>query len=94
MLSRCKKAVAVSIPVTMDDGPIEVFEGYRVTHNVARGPSKGGIRYHPDVTLDEVAGARDVDDLEVRADGDPFGGAKGGVDLRPEAALGRASSKG
>jgi glutamate dehydrogenase (NAD(P)+) len=54
ILSTCKKAVTVSIPVTMDDGSINVFEGYRVTHNLARGPSKGGIRYHPDVTLDEV----------------------------------------
>src|SRR5262249_15858203 len=50
----CKKAVSVSIPVAMDDGTTQVFQGHRVTHNVARGPSKGGIRYHPDVTLDEV----------------------------------------
>jgi glutamate dehydrogenase/leucine dehydrogenase len=54
VLSQCKKAVEVSIPVSMDDGSIEVFAGYRVTHNIARGPSKGGIRYHQDVTLDEV----------------------------------------
>ena len=40
--------------MSMDDGSIEVFQGFRVTHNIARGPSKGGIRYHPDVTLDEV----------------------------------------
>jgi glutamate dehydrogenase/leucine dehydrogenase len=44
VLSSCKKAISVSIPVTMDNGTIEVFEGFRVTHNVARGPSKGGIR--------------------------------------------------
>ena len=54
VLQECKKAVVVSVPVTMDDGAIHAFEGYRVTHNIARGPSKGGIRYHPDVTLDEV----------------------------------------
>ena len=54
VLQECKKAVVVSAPVTMDDGTIDAFEGYRVTHNIARGPSKGGIRYHPDVTLDEV----------------------------------------
>ncbi|TML10142.1 MAG: Glu/Leu/Phe/Val dehydrogenase, partial [Actinobacteria bacterium] len=54
VLQECKKAVVVSVPVTMDDGNILAFEGYRVTHNVARGPSKGGIRYHPDVELDEV----------------------------------------
>jgi glutamate dehydrogenase (NAD(P)+) len=47
VLSQCKKAVEVSIPVSMDDGSIGAFTGYRVTHNVARGPSKGGIRYHP-----------------------------------------------
>ena len=54
VLGRCKKGVEVSIPTRMDDGSVEVFTGYRVIHNVARGPSKGGIRYHPDVTLDEV----------------------------------------
>ena len=52
VLGQCKKAVVVSIPVYMDNETIQVFEGYRVTHNIARGPSKGGIRYHPDVTLD------------------------------------------
>ena len=54
VLEQCKKVVAVSIPVVMDDGQIQAFEGFRVTHNIARGPSKGGIRYHPDVTGDEV----------------------------------------
>src|SRR5262245_51833033 len=54
VLGECKKSVEVAIPATMDDGSVRVFTGWRVTHNVARGPSKGGIRYHPDVTLDEV----------------------------------------
>ena len=54
VLQECKKAVEVSVPVAMDDGSTEVFTGYRVVHNIARGPSKGGLRYHPDVTLDEV----------------------------------------
>ncbi len=54
VLSHCKKSVAVSVPIAMDDGSTGTFEGFRVTHNIARGPSKGGIRYHPDVTLDEV----------------------------------------
>ena len=54
VLGRCKKSVEVSVPVSMDDGATKVYSGYRVTHNIARGPSKGGIRYHPDVTLDEV----------------------------------------
>src|SRR5205823_8291998 len=50
VLGRCKKGVEVSVPTRMDDGSVEVFTGYRVSHNVARGPPKGGIRYHPDVT--------------------------------------------
>src|SRR4051812_27755988 len=54
VLQQCKKAVEVSIPTSMDDGSVHAFHGYRVTHNIARGPSKGGIRYHPDVTLDEI----------------------------------------
>src|SRR5437667_5986719 len=54
VLGKCKKSVVVSVPVRMDDGATRVFDGYRVTHNIARGPSKGGIRYHPDVTLDEI----------------------------------------
>jgi glutamate dehydrogenase (NAD(P)+) len=49
-----KRQLVVSIPTRMDDGRIRVFEGYRVQHNIARGPAKGGIRYHPNVTLDEV----------------------------------------
>jgi glutamate dehydrogenase/leucine dehydrogenase len=50
VLQVCKKSVEVSIPTAMDDGSVRAFTGYRVTHNVARGPSKGGIRYHPGVT--------------------------------------------
>jgi glutamate dehydrogenase (NAD(P)+) len=84
VLSRCKKAVAVSIPVTMDHGRIEVFEGYRVTHNVARGPSKGGIRYHPDVTLDEVRALAMWMTWKCALMGIPFGGAKGGVICDPK----------
>jgi glutamate dehydrogenase (NAD(P)+) len=84
VLTRCKKAVTVSIPVTMDDGRIEVFEGYRVTHNVARGPSKGGIRYHPDVTLDEVRALSMWMTWKCSLMGIPFGGAKGGVQCNPK----------
>jgi glutamate dehydrogenase (NAD(P)+) len=84
VLSRCKKAVIVSIPVTMDDGRIEVFEGYRVTHNIARGPSKGGIRYHPDVTLDEVRALSMWMTWKCSLMGIPFGGAKGGVQCNPK----------
>ena len=84
MLSSCKKAVTVSIPVTMDDGRVEVFEGFRVTHNVARGPSKGGIRYHPDVTLDEVRALSMWMTWKCALMGIPFGGAKGGVKCDPK----------
>jgi glutamate dehydrogenase (NAD(P)+) len=84
VLSRCKKAVTVAIPVTMDDGHIEVFEGYRVTHNIARGPSKGGIRYHPDVTLDEVRALSMWMTWKCSLMGIPFGGAKGGVQCDPK----------
>ena len=84
VLSKCKKAVAVAIPVTMDDGRIEVFEGYRVQHNVTRGPSKGGIRYHPDVTLDEVRALAMWMTWKCALTGLPFGGAKGGIACDPK----------
>ena len=84
VLSKCKKAVTVSVPVTMDDGRIEVFDGYRVTHNIARGPSKGGIRYHPDVTLDEVRALSMWMTWKCALMGIPFGGAKGGIKCDPK----------
>jgi len=84
VLQECKKAVVVSIPVTMDDGTIEAFEGYRVTHNIARGPSKGGIRYHPDVTLDEVKALAMWMTWKCALMNIPFGGAKGGVICNPK----------
>jgi glutamate dehydrogenase (NAD(P)+) len=84
VLGQCKKGVVVSIPVAMDDGTTRVFEGYRVTHNVARGPSKGGIRYHPDVTLDEVRALAMWMTWKCALAGIPFGGAKGGVIVDPK----------
>ena len=84
VLSQCKKAVEVSIPVQMDDGSIEVFLGFRVTHNIARGPSKGGIRYHPDVTKDEVKSLAMWMTWKCALMGLPFGGAKGGVICDPK----------
>ncbi len=54
VLSQPKRELTVNFPVKMDDGSIKVFTGHRVQHNVARGPAKGGVRYHQDVTLDEV----------------------------------------
>jgi len=84
VLERCKKAVVVSVPFSKDDGTIEVYEGYRVTHNIARGPSKGGIRYHPDVTLDEVKALAMWMTWKCALMGIPFGGAKGGVVCNPK----------
>jgi glutamate dehydrogenase (NAD(P)+) len=84
VLSQCKKAVEVSVPVQMDDGSIEVFLGYRVTHNIARGPSKGGIRYHPAVSLDEVKSLAMWMTWKCALMGLPFGGAKGGVVCDPK----------
>ncbi len=84
VLGQCKKAVSVSIPTRMDDGSVTVFEGHRVTHNIARGPSKGGIRYHADVTLDEVKALAMWMTWKCALMGIPFGGAKGGVVCNPK----------
>ena len=84
VLSQCKKAVAVSVPTRMDDDSVEVFDGFRVTHNVARGPSKGGIRYHPDVTLEETKALAMWMTWKCALMGLPFGGAKGGVVCDPK----------
>jgi glutamate dehydrogenase (NAD(P)+) len=84
VLQECKKAVEVSIPTTMDEGTVRAFRGYRVTHNIARGPSKGGIRYHPDVTLDEVKALAMWMTWKCSLMGLPFGGAKGGVICDPK----------
>jgi glutamate dehydrogenase (NAD(P)+) len=84
VLRECKKAVTVSIPVRMDDGSIRTFEGYRVKHNVARGPAKGGIRFHPDVTLDEVKALAMWMSWKCALMGIPFGGAKGGICCDPK----------
>jgi glutamate dehydrogenase (NAD(P)+) len=84
VLGECKKAVEVSVPVGMDDGSTSVFKGYRVTHNVARGPSKGGIRYHPAVTLDEIKALAMWMTWKCALMGIPFGGAKGGVVVDPK----------
>jgi glutamate dehydrogenase (NAD(P)+) len=84
VLGECKKAVEVSVPVSMDDGSTRVFKGYRVTHNIARGPSKGGIRYHPDVTVDEVKALAMWMTWKCALMGIPFGGAKGGIVCDPK----------
>jgi glutamate dehydrogenase (NAD(P)+) len=85
ILGACKKSVEVAIPTTMDDGSVHVFTGWRVTHNVARGPSKGGIRYHPGVSLDAVKGLAMWMTWKCALMNLPFGGAKGGVICDPKA---------
>jgi glutamate dehydrogenase (NAD(P)+) len=78
-----KRALIVSIPVKMDDGHLKVFTGYRVHHNVDRGPAKGGIRYHPEVTLEEVTALAMLMTWKCAVVNIPFGGAKGGIYCNP-----------
>ena len=84
ILQGCKKTVEVSVPVSMDDGTVRVFEGFRVVHNVTRGPAKGGIRYHPNVTHDEIKALAMGMTWKCALMGLPFGGAKGGVVCDPK----------
>jgi glutamate dehydrogenase (NAD(P)+) len=78
-----KRALIVSVPFRMDDGSTRVYQGYRVHHNVTRGPAKGGIRYHPDVGLGEVKALAMWMTWKCAIAGIPFGGAKGGVAVDP-----------
>ena len=84
VLKQCRRQLVVSVPIKMDDGNIEIFEGYRVQHNVARGPAKGGIRYHPDVTLDEVKALASWMTWKCATVDIPYGGGKGGVRCNPK----------
>jgi len=84
VLRNCKRELMVHFPVVMDDGCLEVFTGYRVHHNTSRGPTKGGIRYHPDVTLDEVRALAMWMTWKCAVVGIPYGGAKGGVVCDPK----------
>ena len=78
-----KRSVIVSIPIEMDDGRVEIFTGYRVQYDTIRGPAKGGIRYHPAVTLDEVKALAAWMSVKCAVVDIPFGGAKGGVAVDP-----------
>ena len=84
ILSQPKRELITHFPVAMDDGEVHVFTGYRVQHNLARGPGKGGIRYHPDVTLDEVKALAMWMTWKCAVTGIPYGGAKGGVTCQPK----------
>ena len=84
ILRKPKRELAVNFPVRMDDGSVRVFTGYRVQHNLARGPAKGGIRYHPDVTLDEVRALSMWMTWKCAVVNIPYGGAKGGIICNPK----------
>src|SRR5580704_476833 len=83
-LKHPKACLEVSIPVRMDDGSLKIFTGYRVHHNDVRGPTKGGIRYHPDVSLDEVKSLAFWMTIKCSVVGIPFGGGKGGIIVDPK----------
>ena len=78
-----KRELTVNFPVRMDDGKVKMFTGYRVQHNINRGPAKGGIRYDRNVTLDEVRALAMWMTWKCAVVNIPFGGAKGGVICRP-----------
>ncbi|KLO23042.1 glutamate dehydrogenase [Marinitoga sp. 1197] len=84
VLSKPKRELTVNFPVKMDDGSIRVFTGHRVQHNIARGPAKGGIRYHQDVTLDEVRALAFWMTWKSAVVDIPYGGGKGGVTVNPK----------
>ena len=83
ILTHPKRQITVSCPVQMDNGEIEVFTGYRVQYNITLGPAKGGIRYHPDVTLDEVTALAAWMTWKCAVAHIPFGGGKGGIICDP-----------
>ncbi len=84
MIRHPERILCVNVPVRMDDGQIECFQGYRVQHNTARGPAKGGIRYHPDVTLDEIKALSTWMTWKCAVVNIPYGGGKGGVTCDPK----------
>ncbi|PUA34096.1 MAG: hypothetical protein B9J98_01570 [Candidatus Terraquivivens tikiterensis] len=84
VLRRPERSVIVSLPCRMDNGELKVFTGYRVQHNSARGPYKGGIRYHPNITLEEVTALAMLMTWKCAVMDIPFGGAKGGIACDPK----------
>jgi glutamate dehydrogenase (NAD(P)+) len=82
-LKRPKRTLIVDIPIELDSGEVAHFEGFRVQHNLSRGPGKGGVRYHPDVTLEEVMALAAWMSIKNAAVNLPYGGAKGGIRVDP-----------
>ena len=83
VLSRPERAICVSIPVQMDDGSVRVFNGYRVQHSTVCGPAKGGLRFHPDVNLEECEALASLMTWKCSLAGIPYGGGKGGISVDP-----------
>jgi glutamate dehydrogenase (NAD(P)+) len=83
-LKRPKRTLIVDVPIEMDDGSVQHFEGFRAQHNLSRGPGKGGVRYHPDVTLEEVMALAAWMTIKCAGVGLPYGGAKGGIRVDPK----------
>jgi len=83
-LKHPKRMLIVDVPIELDDGRVAHFEGFRVQHNLSRGPGKGGVRYHPDVTLEEVMALAAWMSVKNAAVNLPFGGAKGGIRVDPK----------
>jgi glutamate dehydrogenase (NAD(P)+) len=90
ILTAPKRQIIVSCPIQMDSGEIEVFTGYRVQYNITLGPAKGGIRYHPDVSLDEVTALAAWMTWKCAVAQIPFGGGKGGIICDPTRIAARA----
>ena len=84
MLRRPRRSISLTLPIKMDDGTIRVFDAYRVQHSNIRGPCKGGIRYHPTVTFDEVSALAASMTWKCALVDVPFGGAKGGIGCDPK----------
>jgi len=83
VLRNCERSLTVSLPIETDEGDIEVYTGYRVQHTSARGPCKGGIRYHADVTIEEVTALAQLMTWKCAVLDLPYGGAKGGITVNP-----------
>ena len=91
-LREVKRELVVHFPVHMDNGSIELFTGYRVHHNISRGPAKGGIRYQEGLSLDAIKAMAMLMTWKCAVVGLPFGGAKGGVDVDPASSPAASSS--
>jgi glutamate dehydrogenase (NAD(P)+) len=83
VLFKPKRQMIVSIPTSMDSGEVRVFTGFRIVHNIARGPAKGGVRYHPDITLDDITALASCMTWQCGVVNVPFGGGKGGIICSP-----------